>query len=276
MSGFVCTFQMQLLLWTPDHAASRRKSILQRALMPITSLTAASTEQNACTSPPQQLFSNLNDRAEAQRRSMVSTPPLLFSRLDKLTPVPPALSSYTYTMRAACSLGFVRAEKQRKPLTEGENYTQKKKSPTIASSVSHVKSIRFQSHRWLLIPSCSPPSLCPFVCPTFHHEWVEEIGRDSSQTCLDRRWQVTSCSFFFFFSFLHLPALCASNWKEPSRSYRSLRGFVMLFWPNKGRRGKSELPFSGLLGSSWLALAPRTHDHKGAPPAPLIVFTISV
>lgn len=40
----------------------RKKSMAEGALMPISPPAAASTEQNACTSPPQQLFNNLNKR----------------------------------------------------------------------------------------------------------------------------------------------------------------------------------------------------------------------
>lgn len=78
--------------------------------MPISPLTAASTEHNASTSPPQQLFNNLNGRL------WISTAAWFPLQLDKLTTVAPASSSHTYTMQAGCSRGFVRAEK---PPTDG-------------------------------------------------------------------------------------------------------------------------------------------------------------
>lgn len=89
--------------------------------MPISSLKAVSTELGACSAPPQQLFNNLNDQARLSTTAWF--PPstftffFLFPRLDKLTTVAPALSSYTCTMQPVCSRGFVR--RTEKSLTEG-------------------------------------------------------------------------------------------------------------------------------------------------------------
>lgn len=71
--------------------------------MPVSLLTAASTQQNAHISPPQQLFNNLNN--QAQLSSMFSphlSHFLLTDLLHSLAVITPAPSAYTM-QRARCS-----------------------------------------------------------------------------------------------------------------------------------------------------------------------------
>lgn len=61
-------------------------SISGGALMPGSRLTAASTQQNACSAPPQQLFNHLNNPGPARRRALSSSLSLLLHSTNLLHP----------------------------------------------------------------------------------------------------------------------------------------------------------------------------------------------
>ena len=86
-------------LWTIlQQHSPRKKSILGGALMPISPPIAASTEHNACSSPLQQLFNNLNNQARPStpqhglRSHYFCTRPTYYSCFT----ITAALSTYTY------------------------------------------------------------------------------------------------------------------------------------------------------------------------------------
>ena len=175
--------------------------------MPISPRIVASTEQNACTSPLQQPFNNLNNQARLStpQHGLHSTLHFSLTRTNLLhlllllffsILIGPALPSYSYTMQRArlpglVSEGVVRNTGNRRLMSGQHNRRKKKKKEeeeesghssenalNMGISLTDVKSISLLGPNPIRTAPCTiihpslPPSpprppFCPFVCPTF-------------------------------------------------------------------------------------------------------------
>lgn len=211
-SGVASALQNQTLLSRLEtilqQHSPRKKSILEEALMPISPPTAASTEQNTCTSPPQQLFNNSNNRPRlsSERHSMVSTSLSLFpdsNLLHLLFLLLPHCPPTHVQCGEPCSPGFVRRHCWKNTKLTGE-VKWCKVSNTGKRQWHHPS----ETNSWLCMwnkasfsPKTKPthplsfiiPSpLCPFVCLTV--SMSEELNKTAVKPVhCEWRWQVKSC-----------------------------------------------------------------------------------
>lgn len=273
MLGLVSAPQNQTLLFRLQtillQHSPRKKSILEEALMPISPPTSASTEQNACTSPLQQLFNNLNNRPRLGSAHHSMVPTLLSTNLLHLRFLLLLRSPSTHIRcRESHSAGFVRrhCRKHRKSLTADEVDWRKVGKTGGKNYIIHLKTRWASNNVWYisitdvkLIFSCKTKHKSPvyrhssllsllsvhlFVSqPVCQRSWTRQLSNLSSVS-EDGRWSPVFLSSFLLSGFKTTPC-------PPT-------GSSLKFWDVILSQQKCVKEQVSGLRSDWLVLLPRS------------------
>lgn len=207
--------------------------------MPISPPIAASTELNACTSPPQQPFNNLSNQAGLRTpqhgfhsyffltQQSYYTCFFFLSDFYRSCAAPPTHMTHKALFFGLLSEVIVRNMGKLAGRRSSElMLSQYSGKITVIWTCTKYHKLRLfppidqsnQNSPLYHYESLPLPLLCPFVCPTFHSKHVTGTEQDSCQT--SPLWVKVAGEVLLFFFFLPLlTALQVQHWNLPSQLF---------------------------------------------------------